>query len=125
MSGVAGTSNASIEARLGDPAVAAEEYRRLLTHWRRAGMWSTQWTMLRSIAVLLEARGNHEDSAVLVGAVRGTTEGHRIFGDDEATLAELAERLRRVLGDERYDAAIVRGAMLDGHGAVEHALRSL
>ena len=125
VSGVAGTSNASIEARLGDPAAAAEEYRRLLTHWRRAGMWSTQWTMLRSIAVLLDARGSHEDSAVLVGAVRGTTEGHRIFGDDEATLAQLAERLRRVLGDERYDAAIARGAMLDGHGAVEHALRSL
>ena len=26
------------------------EYRRLLDHWRRAGMWSTQWTMLRAVA---------------------------------------------------------------------------
>ena len=55
--GVAGTSNASIEARLGDPAAAAEEYRRLIAHWRRAGVWSTQWTMLRSVAGLLERLG--------------------------------------------------------------------
>ena len=53
VAGVAGASKASIDARLGDPSAAAEDYRRLITHWRRAGMWSTQWTMLRSIAALL------------------------------------------------------------------------
>ena len=35
--GVAGATKASIEARRGDPFVAAEDYRRLITHWRRAG----------------------------------------------------------------------------------------
>jgi len=65
VAGVAGASKASIEARVGDPLVAAEDYRRLITHWRRAGMWSTQWTMLRSIAGLLAGRGGCRDAAVL------------------------------------------------------------
>ena len=65
---------------------AAEDYRRLITHWRRAGMWSTQWTMLRSIAGLLARLGRHREAAVLVGAVRATQAGHRIFGQDEAAL---------------------------------------
>jgi predicted ATPase/DNA-binding SARP family transcriptional activator len=125
ISGVAGTSRASIEARVGDPAAAAEEYRRLITHWRRAGVWSTQWTMLRSVAVLLESLGRPSEAAVLVGAVLATHEGHRIFGADETTLTELTARLRATLGDDGYEAATARGAVLDGHAAAEHALRSL
>ena len=80
VAGVAGASKASIDARLGDPLVAAEDYRRLINHWRRAGMWSTQWTMLRSIAGLLARLGRPREAAVLVGAVRATPAGHRIFG---------------------------------------------
>jgi hypothetical protein len=125
VTGVAGTSNASIEARIGDPAVAALEYPRLIGLWRRAGMWSTQWTMLRWVAVVLEALGRRRASAVLTGALRATTEGHRIFGEDEAMLAALDERLRAALGDDAYEAALAEGAGLDGEAAVEHALRSL
>ena len=51
--GTAGASKASIDACTGDPDAAAADYRRLIRHWSRAGMWSTQWTMLRSIAGLL------------------------------------------------------------------------
>ena len=32
-----------IDARTGDPDEAAQQYRRLIVHWHRAGMWSTQW----------------------------------------------------------------------------------
>ena len=102
-------SKASIEARLGDPFAAAEDYRRLITHWRRAGMWATQWTMLRSIAGLLARLGRPRDAAVLEGAVRTTDAGHRIFGEDEVVLAELGARLRSELGDDAYDAAPARG----------------
>ena len=123
--GVAGASKASIDARIGDPEAAAADYRRLIMHWRRAGMWSTQWTMLRSIAGLLERLGRHHDAAVLEGAVRASAAGHRIFGADEVALNELSGRLRGALGDEAYDAALLRGAVLDGDAAVEHALRAL
>jgi hypothetical protein len=123
--GLAGGSKASIDARLGDPALAAADYRRLIDHWRRAGMWSTQWTMLRSIAVLLARLGRHRDSAVLEGAVRATQAGHRIFGADEVALVELSARLRTALGDAAYETARDEGAALDGEAAVEHALRAL
>jgi predicted ATPase len=125
VTGVAGASKASIDARFGDPAVAAEDYRRLIVHWRRAGMWSTQWTMLRSIAGLLARLGRYRDAAVLEGAVRGTEAGHRIFGADEVALGELGARLHDALGDGAYQAARQRGAELDGDAAVEHALRAL
>ena len=109
VTGVAGTSKASIDARLCDPLVAAEDYRRLIVHWRRAGMWSTQWTMLRSIAGLLYRLGRPYEAAVLTGSILATHAGHRIFGDDEAALAELGRRLREALGDESYEVALGAG----------------
>ncbi|MGD9701164.1 MAG: BTAD domain-containing putative transcriptional regulator [Acidimicrobiia bacterium] len=124
VSGLAGASRASIDARLGDPVAAAEDYRRLISHWRRAGMWSTQWTMLRSIAGLLARLGRSRDAAVLVGAVQATHAGHRIFGEDAAALTELGGRLRAVLGVD-YDVALAEGAELDGDAAVELALHAL
>lgn len=123
--GAAGASRASVEARIGDPVAAAAEYRRLLTHWRRAGMWSSQWTMLRSVAGLLEAIGRPVEAATLAGAVVATDAGHRIFGEDEAALTQLGDRLRETLGHRAYTAALQEGAGMDGEAAVELALRSL
>jgi predicted ATPase/DNA-binding SARP family transcriptional activator len=125
VAGVAGASRASIDARSGDPLAAAHQYRRLITHWRRAGMWSTQWTMLRSVAGLLERLGRARESAALVGAVRATHAGHRIFGVDDIALTELGDRLRALLGDDTYDAAYHEGAALDGDAAAELALSAL
>jgi hypothetical protein len=125
VTGVAGASKASIDARIGDPVAAAEDYRRLIDHWRRAGMWSTQWTMLRSIAGLLARLGRHRDAAVLEGAVRAPGTGHRIFGADEVALAELGAALRAALGDDAYEAARRDGAALDGDAAIRHARAAL
>jgi predicted ATPase/DNA-binding SARP family transcriptional activator len=123
--GLAGSSKASIDARLGDPAVAAADYRRLIDHWRRAGMWSTQWTMLRSIAGLLSRLGRHREAAVLEGAVQATAAGHRIFGADKEALERLGAQLRQTLGDAEYEQARREGALLDGDAAVELALHAL
>ena len=125
VAGVAGASRTSIDARHGDPRLAADDYRRLIVAFRRAGMWSTQWTMLRSIAGLLVRLGRDWEAAVLLGAIQATEEGHRIFGSDEVTLAELGGRLRATLGDSAFEASWRAGAQLDGEAAVEHALRSL
>lgn len=123
--GLAGASLASLDARLGDPRAAADAYRQLIVQWRQAGMWSTQWTVLRSIAGLLARLGRHRDAAVLEGAVRATSAGHRIFGADEAALDALAERLREALGEAEYSEARRTGAELDGDAAVDFALHSL
>ena len=125
VAGIAGTSSASIEARVGDPLVAAAQFRRLLDHWRRAGVWSTQWTTLRAIAALLARLGRAEAAAVLLGAIVTTEAGHRLFGDDEIAIAALGEQLGDELGADDYNAALRFGATLDGDAAVEHALRSL
>lgn len=125
VTGVAGASRASIIARSGDPVEAAGEFTRLIEHWRRASMWPTQWTMLRSIAQLLARLDRAGDAAVLLGALRATDEGHRIFGADELALRELEARLRSTLGDTELAAAFERGAALDGDQAVEHARRAL
>lgn len=125
VTGLAGASKASIDARAGDPVAAAHDYRWLIDHWRRAGMWSTQWTMLRSIAGLLARLDRPRDAAVLLGAIRATGAGHRIFGEDRVTLDELEHRLRSALGEDQWSAAFAEGAALDGDAAVEHALRSL
>jgi hypothetical protein len=88
-------------------------------------MWSTQWTMLRSVISLLDTLGRHREAAVLAGAVLSTEAGHRIFGEDAIALAELARRLQAALGDDAYEEALATGALLDGDAAVEHALASL
>jgi predicted ATPase/DNA-binding SARP family transcriptional activator len=125
VTGIAGATLASIAARSGDAATAAADYKRLVAHWRRAEMWSTQWTMLRTIAGVLADLGKAADAAVLVGAVQATQAGHRIFGVDEQALAALAERLEADLGAGAYEEARRRGAAMDGDAAVDHALSAL
>jgi predicted ATPase/DNA-binding SARP family transcriptional activator len=125
VTGIAGASKASLDARFGDPLAAAAEYRSLIDHWRRAGMWSTQWTMLRSIAALLARLDRPRVAAVIEGAVRGTDAGHRIFGADEVALNELSATLRVALGPVEYDAARAEGATLDGDAAAERARSAL
>ena len=125
ITGLAGASMASLAAQDGDLDSAARAYRELLPHWRRAGMWPTQWTMLRSVASVLAQRGALREAAVLEGAVRSTDAGHRIFGADEQALTELGTRLRAALGDDAYEAARSEGSQIDGDAAVDLALRAL
>ena len=126
VAGVAGASKASIDARMGDPIAAAADYRRLINHWRRAGMWSTQWTMLRAVAGLLARLERPRDAAVLGRCASGRR------APDTASSArtrprwpQLEPQLRLALGDEEYEAALAEGAALDGDAAVELALRAL
>jgi predicted ATPase/DNA-binding SARP family transcriptional activator len=125
VAGVAGAAKASIEARVGDPDIAAADFRRLITHWRGAGVWSMQWTMLRAVAGLLARLGRPREAAVLVGAVRTTHAGHDIFGEDERALRELESQLRSTLGGDDFVTALAAGAALDGEAAIELALRAL
>ena len=77
-----------------------------IDHWRRAGVWATQWTTLRAIAAAARPpRPRTSDAAILVGAIVTTESGHRLFGDDELAIAELAQQLRPTSDHEGYDAA--------------------
>ena len=127
--GVAGASLASIEARQGDPAVAARRFLQLLEHWRRAGEWSVMWTMIRAVSELLVRLGSPRDAAVLHGAVAASSTAAEAYGDDARRLDDLVGELRRQLGDEAFDAARSEGAaqsddatVLFAEAALERAL---
>jgi predicted ATPase/DNA-binding SARP family transcriptional activator len=125
VTGIAGASRASLDARLGDVEEAVSAYRWLIRHWQRAGMWSTQWVMLRSIAVLLDGTARHVDAAVLEGAIRGASASQRLTGADEVALDALSDRLRATLGADAYGRARQQGAALDSDALLDHVLRSL
>jgi hypothetical protein len=125
VTGAAGATLASLEVRDGDAEVAAAAFRWLIDHWRRVGMWSTQWTMLRSVARLLERLQRHHEAAVLTAAVTSEGFGHALFGEDALALAALSERLQRCLGEDGWDAAVAQAQALDRDGVVEVALQSL
>ena len=93
---------------------AAEDYRRLIAHWRRAGMWSTQWTMLRSIAGLLGPARAPPRRRRAGGAVRATAAGpphlRRRRGGARRARRAAARRARRrgLRGGARREGARAR-----------------
>ena len=106
----------------GDPHVAAEQYRRLLDHWRRAGMWSTQWTMLRAVAGLLAGSAGTATprcSSAPSPRRRGTACSARTRWRSPRSARRLRDDARRRRLRRRRSPS---GRVLDGDAAVEHAL---
>ena len=118
------SSSASIDARHGEVDAAVAAYRWLLPWWRRAGEYSVLWTLLRSIAQLLDRLGKPRAAAVLLGAVAAPGSGHDVFGDDALRLADLATRLEASLGDD-FAVARAQGAGLDVGAAAALAAAEL
>ena len=125
VTGIAGASKASIDARVGDPTVAAAEYRRLITHWRRAGMWSTQWTMLRSIAGLLARLGRTATPPCWRERCGRPRPGTASSAPTRSRSASWARSCATRWATRPTRRRCAEGAVLDGDAAVEHALRAL
>ncbi|KAF0848112.1 BTAD domain-containing putative transcriptional regulator [Nocardia caishijiensis] len=124
VTGVAGASRASLDVRSGRTAEAAAAYPALLRAWQRAGMWSTQWVMLRSIALLLEQLGRPQRAAVLDGAIRAATT-EQPLGTDREVLDQLSTRLRKELGDNVFEHAQRFGASLGNDALIGYTLAAL
>ena len=124
VTGIAGTLAASIDARHGEVDAAVAAYRWLLPWWRRSGEYSVLWTLLRSIAQLLERLGKPRAAAVLLGAVTAPGSGHEVFGDDALLLADLATRLEADLGED-FTVARAEGSGLDVEAAAALAASEL
>lgn len=122
LTGVAGASAASIEARHGDPMAAVRQYRWLLAHWQRAGVLVLQWNMLRAVVELLVRLDCLRPAAVLLGAVTSTEAGHQVFGDDARRLAAVGHMIRQGLGAAETDEALAEGRTLGDDDAVAVAL---
>jgi predicted ATPase/DNA-binding SARP family transcriptional activator len=125
VTGIAGASAASLEVRHGDPARAVELYRWLLPLWRRAGVQTPLWTMLRSIARLLANLGHPEQASLVLGAASAPLHGHEVAGDDAARLGRLSEELERGLGRVAFEAQVAVGASLGADAAASLAASTL
>ncbi|MEU4646281.1 ATP-binding protein [Nocardia fluminea] len=124
VTGIAGASLASLDVRAGRTAEAAAAYPALIRGWQRAGMWSTQWVMLRSIALLLDQLGRAEQAAVLDGAIRAAT-ADQPLGSDREILDQLSHRLRTALGADGFDRARRRGTDLGNDEILDYTLAAL
>ncbi|MFE1596198.1 ATP-binding protein [Nocardia sp. NPDC058705] len=124
VSGVAGASRASLDVRSRRTADAAAAYPALIRSWQRAGMWSTQWVMLRSIALLLDQLGRSEQAAVLDGAIRAAA-ADQPLGSDREVLDQLSQRLRTALGDNDFEQARRHGADLGNDAILDYTLAAL
>jgi hypothetical protein len=125
VTGVAGATAASIDARSGSAEDAVAAYRWLLPWWRRAGEWSVLGTMLRSVAGLLARLERYRPAAVLLGAVTTAGGGHEVFGEDAVRLAELAALLEARLGPAALGAGRAEGGVLGVDAAAALAIAEL
>ncbi|HEX6422109.1 MAG TPA: BTAD domain-containing putative transcriptional regulator [Acidimicrobiales bacterium] len=126
--GIAGLSAATMHARAGSVPRALDLYERLVDHWLRAGVWTQQWTTLRTLVELLADLGEDRAGAALLGAIDATATAAPAFGADARRLDEVSARLRASLGEVAFAAALHRGAGLGDEGAVAlaaHTLRRL
>jgi predicted ATPase/DNA-binding SARP family transcriptional activator len=123
--GIAGLSAATMHARSGSVPRALDLYEQLVDHWQRAGVWTQQWTTLRTLVELLADVGEDRAGAALLGAIEATTTAAPVFGADARRLGEMTGRLRTSLGETAFEAERRRGAALGDEGAVALAMRTL
>ncbi|MCA1846923.1 MAG: hypothetical protein LC792_27755, partial [Actinobacteria bacterium] len=121
LTGIAGTSGTSLRARYGDPETALGGFPDLIDHWERAGNWTQQWTMLRSLVTTLAQLGRDEPAAVLYGALTASPTAPPVFGADAKRLADVVERIEDRAGHRRLAEWLERGRDLGDEKAVAFA----
>ena len=121
LTGVAGTSATALRARHGDPEEALRGFPELIDLWQRAGNWTQQWTMLRSLMTTLGRLGRDEPAAVLYGAMRASPTAAPLFGTDAERMADVLRTIEERAGAEQLAAWIEQGAALRDDEVVDLA----
>ncbi len=121
LTGVAGTSATSLRARHGDPDEAVGRFPDLIDLWERAGNWTQQWTMLRSLITTLVRLGRDEPAAVLYGALQASHTAPPLFGADRERLTDVVRRLEERAGTQQVAAWMEQGSRLDETDVVAYA----
>jgi len=110
---VAGLAEVTLVASLAgqqDIPTALAHCESAIKAWQRAGAWTPLWVTLRTVIALLLRAGATDDLAVLYGAVVSPRAGSAPFGVDAALMSDVAEQLRRELGEDelRHQAEVGR-----------------
>ena len=112
LTGVAGTSATTLRARHGDPGEALRRFSDLIDLWERAGNWTQQWTMLRSLITTFVRLGRHEPAVVLYGAMNASPTAAPVYGADAERLADVLRTMEERAGRAQLAAWIERGGRL-------------
>ena len=114
------TELTSLAARRGDLDTALELAGLVIDTWHRAGDWANQWLTLRHVAGVFAQRGEHEEAAVLRGALRvaAVDLAMPIEASDLRRLAAILERLPDALGVDRLADLEAQGAAMSGDSIV-------
>ena len=121
LTGIAGTSATTLRARHGDPETALRAFPALIDHWQRAGNWTQQWTMLRSLVTTLARLGRDESAAVLYGAMNASPTAPPVFGDDAKRLADVLTQIEERAGRRQLAHWLQRGRQLGDENVVAFA----
>jgi hypothetical protein len=116
------TELVSLAGRRGDLDGALRLASEVIDTWYRAGDWANQWLTLRHVAVVLAQRGDHEEAAVLQGAVRLASAelALPIEASDLRRVGAILEQLPHVLGPDRLADADARGAAMPAERVVRY-----
>ncbi|MDX2378573.1 MAG: BTAD domain-containing putative transcriptional regulator [Acidimicrobiia bacterium] len=97
--GVAGLTLVGLEVRTGDPASAIPRLIGLIERWRRGGAWVQQWITLRMVVDLLVRLEEHQQAAIVLGAVRAADDSTHPSGSDARRLESAATAIELVRDD--------------------------
>jgi predicted ATPase/DNA-binding SARP family transcriptional activator len=118
--GVAGLTLVGLEVRTGDPASAIPRLIELIERWRRGGAWVQQWITLRMVVDLLVRLEEHEQAAIVLGAVRAADASTHPSGSDARRLESAATAIEAVRDDA--DRLYALGASIGQRGTTDLVL---
>ena len=121
LTGVAGTSATTLRARHGDPGEALRRFPELIDLWERAGNWTQQWTMLRSLITTLVRLGRDEPAAVLYGGMKASRTAAPVYGSDAERLTDVLRAMEERAGPRQLGAWVEQGRQLRDDQVIAYA----
>ncbi|MFW6090954.1 MAG: BTAD domain-containing putative transcriptional regulator [Actinomycetota bacterium] len=125
LQGVVRVATTTLAARHRSPREALDSFADVIQHWRRAGVWTHQWTTLRNLVWVLAHLHADEHAALLYGAQRAAGNAARTYGADAERLADARRMLGARLGEATFEALADQGSQLSGGQAVDFALAGI
>jgi predicted ATPase/DNA-binding SARP family transcriptional activator len=125
VAGVAGVALASLQARVGDPAVAAAAYGRLLDAWRTSGHGPQLWTTARNAATLLLAHGHAREAALLLLRADATPDSAAVDPEIARHSGRSFVPVETVVGPEELEALRAEVDTMSTKDVVELACAAL
>jgi predicted ATPase len=118
-------SSVAQAARRGAPAVALEQFRRILRQQQEVGNELIELWVLRYLVVLLDRLGAYHDAAVLAGTLIAARGRYPNFGPHQDPVPTAVDHIREGLGTAPTDVALSEGKRLSYPEAIVHARRAI